>query len=128
MSKLVLLLSLLGIGILLIFGIVSPDSPVMWMASTSDNFTWLRVAMIIILLSLLFTHPPRNVYLRAVVGAIAVTVSGWALFETYANHMELLDTLSLLEVSVTTGITVLEREPEIKVPFPGYAYTMSRRV
>jgi len=112
MSKLVLFLSLLGVAILLTFGIADPSSPVVWLASTSHNFVYLRVGMIITLLALLVTNPPRNVYLRTVVGAAALIMVSWSLSATYNNQMKFLDTLSILEVSISAGLVVLERNYE----------------
>jgi len=112
MSKLVLFLSLLGVIILLTFGIADPNSPVVWLASTSHNFAYLRLGMIVALLALLVTNPPRNVYLRTFVGAAALAMVSWSLSATYNNHMKFLDTLSILEVSISAGLVVLERDYE----------------
>jgi hypothetical protein len=108
MSKLVLLLSLLGTAILFSFGLTNPDSPVVWLASTSMNFAALRLVMMLVLAALLVTHPPRNVYLRMFVGGLAIVLAGWSLMATYENEMKLLDSLSLLQFSISAGLIVLE--------------------
>ena len=121
MGKFVLSLSLLGLSILLIFGIFAPNSPVMWLAATSVEYALIRVVLIAVLIGLLVTNPPRNILFRIVAGTIAMGVSGWALSETYQNHMGLLDTLAFLLVSVSTGLAILEPRhtaQRIKVQHP----------
>jgi hypothetical protein len=112
MSKLVLALTLLGISILLVFGLVDPNNPVMWLASTSANFTLLRLALIATLIALLVTNPPRNLYLRAFVGAFSLTLALWSISATYQNQMKFLDSMAILQVSIVSALAVLERRIE----------------
>lgn len=109
MSKVILMLSLLGVGLLSFFGVVNPNSSVMWMASTSFNFAFLRIILMAILVGLLVTNPPRNIYFRAFIAVFSVILVGWTLNTTYHNQMKFLDTLSLLEVSICASLTILER-------------------
>jgi hypothetical protein len=118
MGKAVLLLSFIGLTILFIFGITDPTSPVMWLASTSGNFAVLRIVMMTALAALLFSHPPRNVYLRALVGVLAFSLVGWCLNATYANEMKILDTMSILQFCISAGIVVLELEDEPQFRLP----------
>ena len=108
MSKVVLALALLGISLLFVLGLINPQHPIMWMAETSPAFTVIRAVLIVVLIALLVTHPPRNVYLRTVVGMICLGIASWALTATYRNELHLLDSLSLLEVCILSGIAVLE--------------------
>jgi hypothetical protein len=110
MGKTILFLSFIGIAFLCIGGALFPNSPAMWLASTSVNFAWLRLGMMLVLIALLITNPPRNIILRVIVGVFATALATWSLYATYTNQMKLLDSLSLLEVSVSTGLAVLERE------------------
>lgn len=110
MSKFILLLSLLGIALLFSLGLTNPDNPMVWLASSSMEYAWLRLGMMLALASLLVTHPPRNIYLRMLVGAFATVLAGWSLYETYNNRMLLLDSLSILQFSVSSGLTVLESD------------------
>lgn len=121
MSKLLLILSLIGLFILLTFGLIAPDSPVVWMASTSVNFAILRIIMIAILLGLLLTNPPRNIYFRMFVSVFSVILVSWGLSATYDNQMKLLDSMSLLEVAISAGLIALEQpETAEKLPFSRY--------
>lgn len=110
MSKLIILFSLLAVAILFALGMTDPNSPAMWLASTSINFAFLRLVLMAVLASLLVTHPPRNVYMRMVIGAFATILAGWALWATYENTMKLLDTMVLLQFSISAGLDVLESE------------------
>lgn len=110
MGKTILLFSFVGIAFLCIGGALFPNSPAMWMASTSLNFAYLRLGMMAVLIALLITNPPRNIILRIFVGIFAAGLAGWSLYATYNNEMKFLDSLSLLQVSVSTGLAVLERE------------------
>lgn len=109
MSKVVLFFSIVSLSILLFFGLVDPNSPVMWMASTTEIFTYIRMALIVILVGLIVTHPPRNIHFRAFVGVVSVSVTSWALNATYNNEMAFLDTLALLQFSISAGLIALER-------------------
>jgi hypothetical protein len=108
MSKLILLLSLLAVALMFALGMTDPNSPAMWMASTSINFAFLRLVMMAVLASLLVTHPPRNVYMRMVIGVFAGLLTTWALWTTYENSMKLLDTMAILLFSVSAGLSILE--------------------
>ncbi len=110
MGKVILLLSFFGIGLLLVIAAVDPNSPAVWLASTSSGFFQVRAFMMLILFALLVTNPPRNVYFRAFVGILSLIAVSWALSATYQNEMKLLDTLSILEVGICAGITVLEQD------------------
>jgi hypothetical protein len=110
MSKLILFLSFVSLGVLLAFGLAAPDSPVMWLASSSSGFAWLRMALMAILFGLMITTPPRNVIFRVFVGLFSVGLIGWCLNATYNNQMGFADTLSLLAASLAAGIVVLERD------------------
>lgn len=112
MGKAILWLSFIGIGILLLVSLVAPDNPMVWLANTSASYNQLRFGMLAVLLALLVTNPPRNIYFRAFVGLLSLGVVSWTLSQTYQNHMELLDTLSILEVGISAGITVMEPDLE----------------
>jgi hypothetical protein len=112
MGRAVLLLSLIGTTILFTVGLVNPDSPVMWVASTFSGFALLRLGIMVALAILLVTHPPRNLYLRLAIGMLAAGLVGWCLNATYNNEMKFLDTLSILQFGVSAGLAVLELEDE----------------
>jgi thiol:disulfide interchange protein len=109
MSKIIISLSLVGLAILFTFGLLAPNNPIMWMASTSENFALLRFGLMVMLATLLVTNPPRNLYLRALIGSVALFMTAWSLGSTYNNQMKLLDTMSVLQVNISAALIILER-------------------
>lgn len=109
MGKLLLVMTFFGFSILLVFGLLDPNSPIMWLASTSIEFAILRFVVVAILFAMFVTNPPRNVMFRRVVGTICVVLAAWALFATYENSIKILDTMMILESTIICGLMVLER-------------------
>jgi hypothetical protein len=109
MGKAILVMTFFGLSILLIFGIINPTSPVMWLASTSAEFAVLRAVLMVVLVAMFVTNPPRKLVLRVLVGVVCTGLAGWALIATYENSMKILDTMIILESTVTSGLMVLER-------------------
>ena len=112
MGKTIMFLIFVGLAILLVGGLVSPTAPALWLASTAQGYMYLRIGLLALLAILLLTNPPRNVYFRAFVGILAVTLGAWSIEATYQNHMQFLDTLSILGASVTMAIVALEYQPD----------------
>ena len=108
MGKLILLLSILATAILFSLPFIDPSNSIMWLASVEANFTYLRLIMLIILVSLLATHPPRHLWLRFLVGSFAIAIASWAVWQTYFWSMNILDILSILQFSIATGVIILE--------------------
>lgn len=109
MTKLVLVLSFVGLAITLAFGLLDPSNPVMWLASTTTSFEVLRAALMVIIFALLVTEPPRNAYLRAFVGIVSIALMSWSLSSVYQNHMPIADAMLMIAIGLSMGITVLER-------------------
>lgn len=114
MNRIVMLLSLLAVSILIFFGIFSPDNPVMWLASTTQVYIFLRIAMAAVLVALLLTKPPRNQLFRLCVAMFSISLAYWSLSATYQNHMAFLDTMSILTFSISCSLAVAELD-ETKV-------------
>lgn len=112
MNKPVIFLSFIGITILFVLGLLAPNNPAVWLASTSHWFAAVRLILMAAFGALLVTSPPRNIYLRQGLGLLAIIIALWAIGYTYANQMKFLDTLALLEFSICTGLTVLEKTGE----------------
>jgi hypothetical protein len=108
MSKPYLFLAFVCLGILLVASLVAPGSSIMWLASTSKVFAVIRAGLMIILLWLLITDPPRNVYLRVVTGTASILLVSWALNAFFSNQLQLVDFLSLVPAGIAAGLDVLE--------------------
>ena len=109
MSKLILLLSFL---ILIITGAgvaFAPDNSLFWLASNGPTFQYMRIVVGSLLAIQLVTRPPRHVWFRVLAGTVSACTAYWAIGQTYAYHMQLLDTLAFLGGSFTIAATALER-------------------
>jgi len=112
MGKAVLLLSFIGVGIVMTLAAVAPNASAIWLADTSFKYEVIRAVMMVVLFVLLITNPPRNIYLRYLVGTFSALLVGFTLYQTYTNHMQLLDSFSFLLVGICSGIDALEPDAE----------------
>jgi hypothetical protein len=69
---------------------------------------YLRIAMIAVLMSLLATHPPRNIVMRYMIGIFAMSLLGWGMFAVYEYSIKVLDLASIMIFSISTTIIILE--------------------
>lgn len=98
---------------LLIGGVYYPNSPLMWLASTSTSFAVIRGAILVLLGALLVVRPPRPLYLRAIIGAAATALLVSALWFTTTYMIQPIDTVVFVEVAIVFGIEALEvRAPQ----------------
>ncbi len=114
MTKLILILSSIGLTLIMLLGLYDPSNSIMWLASTTQAFTIVRAALLLVIFSLLVTDPPRNVYLRAIVGVFSVVIVGSTIGAFYENHMQALDAFLLMATGIATGITVLELDQRVE--------------
>lgn len=108
MKRVVIVGTFLITASLLVGGLYYPDSPLMWLASTSTGFAVLRSAALIWLAVLLVTHPPRPFYLRALLGAGAVGLLATVIWLTKTYVMQPIDTVVFVEIAIISGIEALE--------------------
>lgn len=94
--------------LLLLGGLFFQDNVIMWLAATSELYAVIRGALIAVLLSLLFTHPPRSMAFRTFFGVVSVASSGLTLSFTYMNMMNFLDSLLFLAAGVLFALAALE--------------------
>ena len=100
--------SLLSVIILLIGTFAWPSSLVMELASTSAVATTFRILMAASLLLVLFTSPPRHLYVRIAMGAVAALFLVVALAMSLGNSMHLLDVILFFQLGSALGIEALE--------------------
>lgn len=111
MNKLILSLTFLSLGFLTVLSTINPDASAVWLASSSQSFDILRSAVMFMLLVLMFTNPPRNVILRAVVGVASTAFMVWSGYMAYQNYILILDGIVFLAAGIASLIAVLEFEP-----------------
>lgn len=108
MKKTLIVGTILLTTALLVSGTYFPNSPVMWLAGTSIGFEIIRAGLIVILAVLLFSHPPRALYLRYIIGAVAAAL-GVATVTLVLNYtINLFDMIIFIETAIIFGIEALE--------------------
>ena len=108
MEKLLLSVSFLSLSLLLVFGINAPNDPIIWLASTSQNFAAIRIILMAVLVILLVASSYMNAGVRTVLGILAVILVGYTLKATFTDEIKLEDTLTLLMAGVSASIVALE--------------------
>lgn len=111
MGRLIMLMSLVAIVILSLGTMLVPQYPAFWLASSSMAIDNIRQILGLLLVVHLVTRPPRHIWLRVVSGSVASLIGIWTLQQTWAYHLELLDSLSFLSASLAIVIAALERKP-----------------
>jgi hypothetical protein len=112
MNKFMLFMTFISLGFLTVISTINPDASVVWLASPAQSFDILLSGVMVVLLVLMFTNPPRNVLLRTIVGISAIALTGWSGYMAYEGAIQILDGLILLAAGITSLIAVLEFEPE----------------
>jgi hypothetical protein len=108
MKRLLFTGSLLCIIFLLIGTFAFPDSMIMELASMSLATTIFRGIMAAVIITVLFTLPPRRMFVRLAMGSAAVSLLVSGLILCFSNSMHLLDVLLFLELGCSLGIEALE--------------------
>ena len=108
MKKILIISTIILTTTLLISGMVYPDFPLMWIASTAVGYSYIRIALIIILGVLLFSNPPRAMYFRyfLILCAAALIIATVELLMNY--HMDIVDAIVFTEIAIIFTIEGLE--------------------
>lgn len=108
MKQVVIVGTFLITASLLVGGLYYPDSPMMWLASTSTGFAIIRAAVLVLLGTLLWVEPPRPFYIRAIIGGAAAALLVTVIWLTQNYTLEPIDTVVFIEVAIVFGIEALE--------------------
>lgn len=110
MKQVLIITTTLLIGAMLFDGVYNHNSPLMWMASTDTAYIYVRLGLMVILLSLLAFRPPRSLLGRIflVVTALGLSISTIILVGQY--NIAWLDAIVFIEVSIIFMIEALETE------------------
>jgi hypothetical protein len=121
MKKLLILGTAVLTTALLINGLFYPESPLMWLASHSVAYSIVRAALLVILVALLLSNPPRAMLFRLFLAACAASlgIATIALLMTF--EMNIIDAIVFMEIGIIFAIEALE-SPERY----GYAVKLRR--
>jgi hypothetical protein len=117
MKKILIGLTACLLVALLIATWLDPMSPLLWVASSSMWFTVMRIAMLGVLLLLLFTNPPRKLWLRLISMGLGVVMTVGSVLLVTQYQLNFLDAVVMLEVGVICLIEALEAELYDEISF-----------
>lgn len=109
-KKLLIYATSVLVGAMLISGLYDPDSPLMWLASTSNEYAYMRAALIGVLVTLLITDPPRSMYFRSFLAGFAAVLFVSTVLLVNAFTIELIDAVIFIEVAIIFMIEAIEPE------------------
>lgn len=105
---------LLVVG-LLVGSIMYPTTTAMSLADTSPLFTAIRSSIVVLLVWLLLTKPPRSYALRIGVGAWALALATLTVVLLFSYQIRVFDAIIFLEVAVIFAVEALESRISIPV-------------
>lgn len=85
-----------------------PTSFVMVLASTSLAANIARAVVVLLMVGLLVTNPPRSVVFRALLGAASIGFGSWALMHALSGTIQLADSVLYLQAAIAFAIEGLE--------------------
>lgn len=107
-GKTLVISTLLFVLLLLAGSIYFPDTFLMSLADTSPTYLFLRAAIVVLLISILVTKPPRSLMLRGMIGSWSFLLAVQAIEALFSYELRLLDGLVFLEVAIILAIEALE--------------------
>lgn len=107
-SKVLIGWTLVFIAALLLTGLYYPQSLLMAFAGSGTAYIIIRAVIMVLLIGLLVTHPPRSLLFRTMLGvwAVALSVLVGQLLLSYQIHI--LDAVVFIEVAIIFAIEALE--------------------
>jgi len=108
MKKLLIVGTIILTTALLVSGALYPDSPFMWLASTSVGYEITRAGLIAVLAVLLFSNPPRALYFRFFLAACAACLGIATIGLLFTFQMNLIDAIVFMEIAIIFAIEALE--------------------
>lgn len=107
-SKLLVGSTILMVVALVVGSVVYPNSLVMNFAGKTESYDFLRGGLVVLLIGLLVTNPPRSVLLRSVLatGSVLLVATSVHLLLTY--QINILDVIVFMQIAIIFGIEALE--------------------
>lgn len=125
-KKLLIIATTFLVCAMLFDGLYQKDAPLMWLASTTINYAYMRMALIVVLIMLLVTRPPRASYFRSFLAGFSSALFISTILLSHWYVIELLDAIVFLEVAIICMIEALETNP-VRVQKLGYNYTLVKK-
>jgi hypothetical protein len=125
-KKLLIIATTFLVGAMLFDGLYQPEAPLMWLAATTVNYAYMRAALIVVLVMLLVTTPPRSVHFRTFLAAFSSALFIGTIVLSYGYVIELLDAIVFIEVAIICMIEAVEANP-VRVQKLGYNYTLAKK-
>jgi hypothetical protein len=125
-KRLLITITILLVGAMLFSGLYQPDAPIMWLAATTENYAYMRAALIIVLLTLLVTNLPRSGYFRVFLAAFSVALGISTILLSYWYAIGLMDAIIFIEVAIIFMIESLEAGNE-RVKKIKFSYTLANK-
>lgn len=85
-----------------------PDNSILWLAGTSTPYIVFRAVVAVMLFAVLVTNPPRKLYMRLLMGVIALTLVGAGVTIAVSDSVQLLDMTLFILLGIAFGIEALE--------------------
>lgn len=96
------------ISTVLVASVFFQSSVLLWFVDTSPVYLFLRSVMVLLLVGLLITNPPRSKLLRVSLVAFSVVLIAVVVERVMAYQMHLLDVIIFVEVAIILAIESLE--------------------
>lgn len=125
-KSLMIIVTTLLVGTMLFSGLYQPESPLMWLAATTINYAYMRAALIVVLLTLLITNPPRSGYFRIFLMAFSTALGVSTILLSYWYAIGILDAIIFIEVAIIFMIESLEASVE-DVKKVSFKYTLAKK-
>jgi hypothetical protein len=125
-KRLLIIITTFIVCAMLFSGLYQPDAPLMWLAATTTNYAYMRAALVIVLLTLLVTNPPRSGYFRVFLAAFSAALGISTILLSYWYAIGILDAIIFIEVAIIFMIESLEVEAE-EVKKISFKYTLAKK-
>ncbi len=112
MKKTLTIATMLLIAAVFVSRLYYPDFPLLLIAGTSLWLEYVRGALLVLLCVLLFTHPPRSLYMRYALGFFAVCLASTFMVLMVDYMVNVLDAIFCIEVAIICGLEALELNDE----------------
>lgn len=125
-KRLMILVTIFLVGAMLFSGLYQPDAPLMWLAATTTNYAYMRAALIVVLLTLLITEPPRSANFRIFLAAFSVGLGISTILLSYWYAVGLMDAIIFIEVAIILMLESLEANAT-EVKKISFRYTLAKK-